>query len=106
MAAITYDLFEIDVDSPAYRIGKYFYFLGGKNDDSKKWRRYLAIGQEMRHELRPPQFVSEDELLVSEWTCAFFMWPLEPCLELFLLLLLRGKVIVNDETLVMAYDFR
>lgn len=36
MAAITYDLFEIDVDSPAYRIGKYFYFLGGKNDDSKK----------------------------------------------------------------------
>lgn len=69
-------------------------------------RTFLLIGQEMRHELRPAQFVSEDELLVTEWTCAFRMWPLEPCLELFLLLLLRGKVIVNDETLVRAYDFR
>lgn len=85
-----------------YIVEQYFFgFLGGKNVSE-----HFPIGQEIRHELRPAQFVSEDELLVSEWTCAFRMWPLEPCLELFLLLLLRGKVIVNDETLVMAYDFR
>lgn len=63
-------------------------------------------GQEIWHELRPVQCESEDILGEGIGTNTLRICPLEPCLGPFLLLVLRGNVMVNEDRLVNAYDFK